>query len=320
MMSAAHNKLATIPNFIGEALNYTAVNLLLIALSIGATYFFAIPILPPLWILGITLLITFYISYLAKKQATLANNNALRLTVFGLFVWLGYTLTPYILSFVFFIPNGAMLLLGSAIATFCISITTALYARYIIETQQDKKYVLIQPLLMNILFGLIVISLLNIFLHIPLLMLIESLAGACLFTLFLFCDMINNGNAQRTDMNNVQKEHLTILCGANIALDIANIFISLLDIMAILNSKKSRQSVGASFMNIVKTLVGPLLMLGVVLGINEWFSKDNPMTVAVTKGSPTESHRLSSDKQPSFLGWLFDYSNTPNYLPPMARR
>ena len=106
-----------VPTFIGKALNYTTANVALTAIGIGITYFCAIPMMAPLWSFGIATALSFWINYLATKDNTAENNNTLRLAIFGLFIWLGYALSPFIFSFIFFIPNGPMLLIGAAITT-----------------------------------------------------------------------------------------------------------------------------------------------------------------------------------------------------------
>ena len=296
-----------VPAFIGKALNYTTANVALTAIGIGITYSFAIPMMAPLWSFGIAIALSFLINYLAKKDNTADNNNTLRLAIFGLFIWLGYALSPFIFSFIFFIPNGPMLLIGAAIITAFISLTTALYARYVIETKQADKYILMRPLLMNLVLGLIVVGLLNAFLHMPLLMLLEGLAGACVFTLFLLSDILVVAavNQHSRQMSEAQQERLAILCGANIALDITNIFVSLLEIAAALGDKGNTQSIGKSITTLVTTLVGPLLMLGVVFGINDWFFKKQPMSIDGPSVIPTRRQEITPDTQPSFIAWCF---------------
>ena len=304
-----------VPTFIGKALNYTTANLVLTAIGICITYFFAIPMIAPLWSFGAAIVLSFLITYLAKKDPTAENNNSLRLAVFGLFIWLGYALSPYIFSFIFFIPNGPMLVIGAAITTAFISLTTALYARYAIETGQADKYILMRPLLMNVILGLIVVGLLNGFLHMPLLMLLEGLAGACVFTLFLLSDILvvaAVNNQSGGDMNEALEERMAILCGANIALDITNIFVSLLEIADALGDNNNRHSIGQSISNLVMTLVGPLLMLGVVFGINDWFFKEKQTVGGTYRATPATAQELAGDQKPSFIAWCFGSSPQAN--------
>jgi FtsH-binding integral membrane protein len=312
---APSNSAATVPTFIDSALNYTTANLALLAMGVFITYFCAIPMMGPFITFGISIALSFLISYLAKKQNTAENNNTLRLAVFGLFIWLGYALTPYILSFLFFIPHGPLLLIGAAITTAFITLTTAFYARYAIDTGQADKFILMRPLLMNLVLGLIVMGVLNVFLQMPLILLLEGLAGACVFTLFLLSDiiMIATLNEHCHAASPADKERLAILCGANIALDITNIFISLLEIAEALSNKSSRNSIGNSLTTLFMTLVGPLLMLGVVFGMNDAFTKKDPISVSHTT-SPTNSQVLN-EKKPSFIEWCFGCSTTPSPRP-----
>lgn len=291
----------TIPTFMGKSLHYTTTNLVVMVLGVAITYFCAIPIIGGLWAFLLTLLASFAISALAKRPINKENNNTLRLAVFGLFAWLGHVLSPLIFQFIFIIPNGPLLLIGAIMATAFITFTTALYAQYTQETRQADKYILMRPLLANLVIGLIAVGILNMFFQMPIITLLYGLAGACIFTLYLLSDIIlvANLHSDATVVSAEKADHDAILCGAVIALDISNIFISILEIIGVMSNKGS--DMGKSITTLFMTLLGPILMLGVVFGFNEAFSAS---PVSKSSRAPVRSQQFVSAKPPSFCEWL----------------
>ena len=118
--------------------------------------------------------------------------------------------------------------------------------------------------------AIILIGLLNSFFQMPLLLLIQGVGGAFLFSLYLLGDIVQHIKMSELFSNASEnfKDIICIISGVSIALDIANIFISVLKIMAACSAKENKGSIGSDLYKIGSALIGPIIALGAILGIN----------------------------------------------------
>ena len=266
-------------HLIPKAILYTMADLAFMALGTFLSIYFAWPIMTLLPALLLTFLLV-GILYITESAAldkpTDENLGFLRMTGFALFVWLGYTVSPFIAHFIFFIPNGPLLLAMAGGVTLLLSLSVALFAHIEIGYGNADKYMMMRPLLGNFILAIILIGLLNSFFQMPLLLLIQGVGGVFLFSLYLLGDIVNYIESTKScifSSENV-KEVLCIASGVSIALDIANIFVSVLKIIDACSEEGNKGSIGSDLYNIGRALIGPIIALGAILGVNYLFSSE----------------------------------------------
>jgi FtsH-binding integral membrane protein len=293
---------------IPKAMLYTMANLAFMALGTFLSIYFAWPIMTLLPALVPTLLLVgiLYINMSAALgKPTDENLSSLRMTGFALFVWLGYTVSPFIAHFIFFIPNGPLLLAMAGVTTLLLSLSVALFAHIEIGHGNADKYMMMRPLLGNFILAIILIGLLNSFFQMPLLLLIQGVGGAFLFSLYLLGDIVQHIKMSElvSDARENFKDIICIISGVSIALDIANIFISVLKIMAACSAKENKGSIGSDLYKIGRALIGPIIALGAILGINYLFSSAKESNKGDTPPvTPVNSNGLEN-QQPVATGY-----------------
>lgn len=116
------------------------------------------------------------------------------------------------------VPNGSLIVAQAAIGTIVVTFTCGLYA---MVTKRDFSS--IGGALFGMLIGIIVVSMLNMWLQLPFLNLVISCVALCVFSLYLIFDIQSGVNGGETNY---------IMLTMNIYLDIINIFINLLSILS----------------------------------------------------------------------------------------
>lgn len=249
------------------------LNLLCFAAGIAFTIFTGIPVIN-IWLrLGIVIAGCAYNGYLG---ASINQHNNQRFTSyakslwFGMFVFLGYVTAPFIVYFMLSVQNAGLLMAIAGLSTLTLSLALIGFAYLLHCSGADKNTLLWGPLLGNILLGLFAASIMNIFLHIPLLTLVIAIGSAVLYSFYLVFDIVYHLSI--TEIAPVFSEFICVQAAANMALDVTNIFISILKIMAYFNQKAgsaSKTDISQDIMKIFTVIGGVLIGGAIVLGIKK---------------------------------------------------
>lgn len=291
------------------------VSLFLLSMILGCavSMFFMPPILSfiPALIVSFVLLLAIY------RKSTTANSSGdlhtLNLLYFSLFFFLGYDLYPLIATFLFTIPNGPLLLVIALLSTFAITVSTI--TSIVFLQQSSLTIATSQTVLTNLLLCSIAVVLLNIFLQIPLLLLIEGVIGALLFTIFLLIDIVSfilqNKSQFNGSCNHVRSEVNLNYAATNIALDIANIFINIFKILVELKSEKKNTVDFKPLLKILSTFVVGTL---VVMGLASLISTD--IEVSANGNNRVDATDIKQDKFHSKAAGFKDISPSAPPLQP----
>jgi modulator of FtsH protease len=155
--------------------------------------------------------------YMAK------NKTPLNLVLLFAFTFMtGFTLAP---TFAIFIAKNMGYVIGEAFGLTAV----AFGALTVFAMNTKKDFTTMGKMLFITLIVLIVASIVNIFLHLPMLQLIIASVGAVLFSMFILFD------TQNIIRGNINSE---IEAAVALYIDFLNLFISLLDILGFLNNRE----------------------------------------------------------------------------------
>ena len=118
----------------------------------------------------------------------------------------------------------------AVVATFCVVVGVNIYSRQ--AAAQGKSFSSWGPMLCGCLLGLIVVSILQIFIQSSVLGFLISLGGVILFTGFLVYDL------NRLYQKGGEYQEDPLLAAVGIYLDIINLFLYMLDLMRRINGDK----------------------------------------------------------------------------------
>ena len=277
-------------------------NLLFFAAGIALTIFTGIPVIN-IWLqLGIVIAGCFYNAYLdgsLNRDNIQTNTSKARMLWFSMFLFLGYVTAPFIMHFMVSVQNAGLLMAIAGLSTITLSLALIGFAYMSYSMGATDNKLLWAPLLGNILLGLLAASIMNIFFHIPVLTLLISIGTAVLYSFYLVFDVVYQ--LCMTDKKPYASDFISVQASANIALDILNIFISILKIMAFFNSKDGHDSDTDIVQDFIKifTVIGALFVGGaiVVMG-NSYFEKDSSELETEEEGSPLYTGRSSYSSNP----------------------
>ena len=254
-------------------------NLLFFAAGIALTIFTGIPVIN-IW-LQLVILIAgcFYNADLASSINTTniqSNTSKARMLWFSMFLFLGYVTAPFIMHFMVSVQNAGLLMAIAGLSTISLSLALIGFAYMSYSMGATDNKLLWGPLLGNLLLALIAASVMNIFFHIPVLTLLISIGTAVLYSFYLVFDVVFQ--LCTTDASPEASDFISVQASANIALDVLNIFISILNIMAYFSPKDGHDSdtnITADIVRIFRVVAGLFVGGAIVVLGNRFFEKDS---------------------------------------------